>query len=74
MKDAITTSAAALIIGCQRRHVVKLFHAGLLHGQWFGGVLQISRSSAQHYAPAKSGPRASGAAAIERAQPYNKDV
>jgi hypothetical protein len=72
MTHLITTSQAAQIIGCERRHVVKLFHAGLLAGEWFGDVIQISKASAQAYAPASTGPRASGETAIERAQPYNR--
>jgi hypothetical protein len=72
MNHPITTSEAAQIIGCEKRHVVKLFHAGILAGQWFGGAIQISTASAQAYTPAKSGPRASGEIAIERAQPYNR--
>ncbi len=64
----ITTSAAAAIIGCQRRHVVKLFHAGLIQGEWFGRVLQIDEASARAYRPERTGPR--DGLAIERMQPY----
>jgi excisionase family DNA binding protein len=72
MNHRITTSEAAQIIGCERRHVVKLFHAGLLAGEWFGSIIQISKASAQAYAPASTGPRASGSLAIEKSQPYNR--
>lgn len=70
MTNYITTQEAAAIIGCQRRHVVKLFHAGLLIGQWFGGVIQISRASARAYRPERTGPR--DGFAIEQMQPYNR--
>jgi hypothetical protein len=63
--DYITTTEAARIIGCRRRHVVKLFHAGLLAGQWFGGVIQIERASAAAYQP-----RRDHGHGIERMQPY----
>lgn len=72
MRNYITTTEAAAIIGCQRRHVVKLFHAGLLAGQWFGGVIQISRESARAYTPQRTGPR--DGLAIERMQPYARQT
>ena len=72
MTDPITTSEAAAIIGCRRRHVVKLFHAGLLRGEWFGDIIQIERKSAQAYTPEKTGPRGHGDA-IEALQPYARE-
>ena len=38
MNDPITTWQAARIIGCIQRHVAKLFHAGLITGQYFGAI------------------------------------
>lgn len=70
MTDYITTWEAAAIIGCGQRHVTKLFHAGLLSGQWFGDTIQIERASAQAYTPARTGPR--DGLAIEQMQPYNR--
>mgnify|MGYP000861604996 FL=1 len=72
MNDPITTWQAARIIGCTQRHVVKLFHAGLITGQYFGNIIQIDKASAEQYTPERSGPRKGGPVAIELAQPYNK--
>lgn len=47
--DYITTTEAAELICCGRRHVTKLYHAGRIEGRFFGPILQIERASALAY-------------------------
>ena len=49
-----------------------MIRAGLITGQYFGSIIQISKASAEQYTPERSGPRKGGPVAIELAQPYNK--
>jgi excisionase family DNA binding protein len=49
ISDWITTTEAADIIGCGRRHIAKLCQGGKLETGFFGAAWKIRRASAEAY-------------------------